>query len=311
MDSCTVTPFCGQDAQYGWDVEHAASTRFARDKSVTDQPVALDQVTGLEWQACPVGLSGNYCTTGTAQKLNWESAVEYCENLVWGGKDDWYLPDPYQLNSIVDYSRNGPAINFEVFYNTPAEYFWTSSSCASKQDNAWCVNFNSGGTNIFAKSFDTFTRCVRQGDSLYVASDSVRLYRHEIVAGEPIVMDNLTGLVWQGCLPGTSGSNCSSGESMKMLWKESLSYCEGLDWGGYNDWRLPNITELQSIVDTRKNGPAVDIEIFPRTPKDAFWSSSTPPQSPNVAWCVSFSTGNLSWSGKQYNGNIRCVRKAR
>jgi len=34
-----------------------------------------------------------------------------------------------------------------------------------------------------------------------------------------------------------------------MNWEESLKYAESLELGGYDDWRLPNAKELQSIVD--------------------------------------------------------------
>ena len=48
-----------------------------------------------------------------------------------------------------------------------------------------------------------------------------------------------------------------------MDWEEALSYCETLDYAGYEDWRLPNAKELQSIVDyTRSpastNSAAID-----------------------------------------------------
>ena len=48
--------FYGQDAQYGWDRDYIMTPRFSRDD--TDEPVVKDNVTGLFWQGCAAGLSG-------------------------------------------------------------------------------------------------------------------------------------------------------------------------------------------------------------------------------------------------------------
>ena len=40
-----------------------------------------------------------------------------------------------------------------------------------------------------------------------------------------------------------------SGSKKGMNWREALKYAETLELGGYDDWRLPNAKELQSIVD--------------------------------------------------------------
>ncbi len=48
-----------------------------------------------------------------------------------------------------------------------------------------------------------------------------------------------------------------------MDWENSLSYAENLELAGYDDWRLPNAKELQSIVDYNRsisatNSAAID-----------------------------------------------------
>lgn len=64
--------------------------------------------------------------------------------------------------------------------------------------------------------------------------------------GNGTVTDSSTGLVWQQAEPGT------------MSWDSALAYCEGLSLTGANDWRLPNIKELESLTDDTRISPALD-----------------------------------------------------
>lgn len=65
-------------------------------------------------------------------------------------------------------------------------------------------------------------------------------------------MDSATGLEWMR-------ADSSSG----LEWDDALEYCNGLTLGGYDDWRLPDAHELQSIVDYSRspdetNSAAID-----------------------------------------------------
>jgi hypothetical protein len=79
---------------------------------------------------------------------------------------------------------------------------------------------------------------------------SILLVASSIYAGVTkdgdIVTDNDTSLIWE------DGSTIA-----KKNWSEAISYCESLELGGYDDWRLPNKNELLSIVDYSKISPAI------------------------------------------------------
>lgn len=100
-----------------------------------------------------------------------------------------------------------------------------------------------------------------------------------------VVADLKTGLTWQRCSVGQSwdGSDCT-GEAISYSWSEGLSLSDG-------KWRLPNITELASLVETACFSPAINMSIFPSTPSDEYWSSSTYYQYGTYAWYVRFSDG--------------------
>ena len=110
--------------------------------------------------------------------------------------------------------------------------------------------------------------------------------------------DNCTGLMWQqDTAPGT------------YTWQEALKYCEGLDLGGHDDWRLPNVRELHSIVDYGRVLPAID-PVF-GAQSDWYWSSSSSAAFPDVAWDVRFYDGNVfRGSRKGGGGFVRAVRNA-
>ncbi|WP_186442918.1 Lcl domain-containing protein [Desulfobotulus alkaliphilus] len=60
---------------------------------------------------------------------------------------------------------------------------------------------------------------------------------------------------------------------------------------GASDWRMPTISELNSIVHRGRGNPSIDIDFFPNTGASNFWSSS-PSASRNVdAWSLSFDDG--------------------
>jgi hypothetical protein len=80
---------------------------------------------------------------------------------------------------------------------------------------------------------------------------------------EPTVTDNVTGLMWQGCVPGLNGAACATGTALKHLYADGHDYCANSDWGGFNDWRLPDRFEIESIANYAGGDNAVRTDVFP------------------------------------------------
>jgi hypothetical protein len=113
------------------------------------------------------------------------------------------------------------------------------------------------------------------------------------------VTDNVTGLMWQRCSAGLSGTGCSTGSAATMTWANAITYCDGLSFGGHADWRLPDEYELQGIIHYGRYNPAIDTTAFPGTLAGGYWSSSTYAGYTNAAWNVHFSYGGVNTNTKR------------
>src|SRR5262245_58960470 len=104
------------------------------------------------------------------------------------------------------------------------------------------------------------------------------------------VTDTCTGLQWRQGRPDTNDDGLLT-EADFLTWCRALSYCEDLVLAGHDDWRLPTLRELQSIVDYGRFNPAID-PIFDAY-STLYWSSTSDASNPSDAWYVAFDTGRL------------------
>ena len=80
--------------------------------------------------------------------------------------------------------------------------------------------------------------------------------------GDGTVTDLETGLMWSKCLLGNSGERCQLGQAEEIIsWQQALDLARDSELAGFSDWRLPNIKELVSLVDTSCS-PAFNSSVF-------------------------------------------------
>ena len=115
------------------------------------------------------------------------------------------------------------------------------------------------------------------------------------------VTDTCRGLMWQKDTADSGGPG---------PWCAALQYCENLSFAGHDDWRLPNVRELQSIVDYGRFVPAIDPVFTAAT--SWHWSSTAYAGDPTVrrpAWAIDFSGGYVDNIEEGFfYGYVRAVR---
>jgi len=123
------------------------------------------------------------------------------------------------------------------------------------------------------------------------------------------VTQKKTGLMWVRCSVGQQwdGSVCK-GEAAIFTWAEALNLANLEKFAGYDDWRLPNKNQLESIVEGRCVEPSVALEVFPSTQSAFYWTSSPYAGLGTGAWSVDFGYGVVTATEKSGKLNVRLVR---
>lgn len=136
--------------------------------------------------------------------------------------------------------------------------------------------------------------------------------------GDGTITDTVTQLMWVKCSYGQSASDCSGGSATRLRWNDALLTVVALNGTGYkghSDWRLPNIKELESLVQIDQHNLAIDGTAFPNTdPTQWYWSSTLAPTGTvlsGAVWGVSFNLGDIGTidpSTSVDNSFLRVVR---
>lgn len=287
----------GQDAQY---------TSFEISLTDNGDGTITDHVTGLTWQQDP-----------SSNTFTWQEAMDYCEVLEFAGYDDWRAPTAKELFSISNFNSGWPYLNTDFFslasgHVTKDEQYWSSNhyvgvTVEGGTDAAFGVNHVTGHIKAYPANATgpiggKYVRAVRGntiGENEYIDN------------GDETITDSSTGLMWM---------KNDNGEGIN--WKVALTYAETSEFAGYDDWRLPNVKELQSIVDYGYSpsatnpdevGPAID-PIFNCTPiiNEAgdddyayYWTSTSALFQENMpyyyAWYVAFGMA-VNGEGEDFHG---------
>jgi len=322
--------FYGQDANYAPCNPQSYTKLDLNGNDLPDDapwPWAMvrDDVTGLIWEVKEskdgtqnynnphdadnryTWYDGSFGKPGTGTDT--EDFINAHNSAQFGGYNDWRLPTIKELSLIIDSDipEPGPTINTDYFPNTGLSFYYWSSNIFPWHESAWAVYFGNGGVGHSNANFTDYyyARAVRGGQSTNNFTDNL----------DGTVSDTSTGLMWQqATAPGTYD------------WEQALTYCENLilnndgEWTSgtpnasgikYDDWRLPNRNELQSIADYSTSNPSIDTSFFPTTFSYRYWQSTTLAGDPRYSMSIQFDYGGVTNFNNYYKSSTYYVRAVR
>ncbi|HMV78892.1 MAG TPA: DUF1566 domain-containing protein [Leptospiraceae bacterium] len=240
--------------------------------------ITKNTLTGIVWKTCAEGKSGSTCATGTASSLNYAGAVAACSalNTVNGGAGyaglkNWRLPTGQEFVQVQN-------------YNTASVYWDTTYFPGAANSDLWASNIllpsGTFGT-VIDSSFNGVPTVQAASSSYAVRCVSGSPFPAPSLAdnGDGTILDKRTGLIWQKCAYGQANDATCSTVPTPITWANALLTCSSLSLAG-KSWRLPNIAELSSIIDTvTKTAPPYVNSVFAGFPEGGqirnFHSSTT------------------------------------
>jgi hypothetical protein len=245
-----------------------------------------DLVTGLCWQrvADPgPGEGGGFVAADTQA---------HCDALRLEGHSDFRLPTRIELVSLVDFSTQSPALDAPAFPGERSEAFWTASAMPGDAEQRFHVNFFFGYTTSNLVAYAQWVRCVRTERRPADGALAPATITAETAT------DAATGLAWQRAI-----------DPAPISFAEAEERCASLVLGRADDFRVPSMKELQTLVHERSSGPLLlDDPLFPNAPEELVWSSSLLASDPARGWLVRFSDGYSLDATLETPGVVRCVR---
>ena len=251
----------------------------------------IDKTLSLMWQ--------NYYDDPYGKE--WQEALAYCEALDLDGYVDWRLPSIKELQTLVNYNEHNPAVESNLWSNLQYEIigsyapgYWSSTKYHKYQNSdAWRITYYNGFIEKDSLSDHNFVRCVRG------LQEGVGSYERN---SNGIVKDTTTGLEWQ---------DHYISDIKETSWNKAIEYCDDLQLASFEDWRLPTINELYSIVDFNRSSPAMDDTVFETMGAYHYWTSTKNDASSGNSRAIylNYDGTNIGSNTSNYNF-VRCVRGA-
>lgn len=250
------------------DGAHAPGRSLLQDRFHVVGELVEDRLTGLVWPRCarPFG-----------EPQHWEEARQAI--AAWNaearhGHADWRLPTRRELRTLVDHARRLPAFPEDhPFTDVFPGWHWTDTPWADDPEYAWRLQFEGGRLFFGRKDEYSLTLPVR-GRCEFLAAAPVEP-RFETTQ-DGLVRDCLTGLLWDR----------DAGGMRMTTWNMACSLAHARRQATGQPWRLPTISELETLVDATRAYPALPAgHPFGRV-ADACWSGTTSGVDPAWAFCL-------------------------
>lgn len=247
--TCPTNP---SDAFYGQFHGIAPSYQNNGNGTITDNN------TGLMW----IQARGN--------KITWDSAFILAAQCNTGGYNDWRVPTIKELYSLINFTgKSGVTRPSCIAYLDTTYFGWTTGNLTlseriiDAQDYSatqytsltmmadttiFGVNFVDGRIKGYPKYIPPANTVGQKMYVRFVRGNTSYGLNNFVDNGDSTITDNATNLMWTKYDDGNG-----------MNWQSALAYAQtknAQNYLGHNDWRLPNVKELQSIVDYTRSPDA-------------------------------------------------------
>jgi len=235
---------------------------------------------------------------------------------------------------------------------TTSSTYWSSTSVAGQARPgdppgptfAWMVGFDDGNVHGVDKSEVNFVRGVRGGSSCFPATGQMTCWDTngnvipcagtgqdgDLRKGAPLsytdngngtVTDKNTGLVWEKLSMDGSVHDVSTTYPWANAFAQHVATLNSTNFAGHTDWRLPNVKELESIMNYQNVDPTVSpafntnctsgctvLTCSCTTSSSGYWSSTTAASNPSTAGVLDTGGGGVCLDSKSFLDNVRGVR---
>jgi hypothetical protein len=249
-----------------------------------------DNVTELMWRRADAAYEGN--------------APAASESLC--GRINWRAPSVHELLSIVHAGKTAAPYVDGSFFEATAAPSLTSETYADGQGEPWAVDFGSAGVaGRYTVGAQELRRARWVSGTSRLDDPASQSYKRTEVPPNYVIIDTSREVMW--LVP----KALEQGDWPQAV--NSVAAVNATAPGGHADWRLPNRSELDSLVNRKLKQPAMDPVVAGAIadPLDAsvvYWSSSAQVSSPTSAWVVDFTYGDISAKLKTQKARLIYVR---
>lgn len=146
---------------------------------------------------------------------------------------------------------------------------------------------NGIGTGYFSSSFSLPVGSGMYYIRAYATNANGTTYGEQVTVIQPY--DELPTFTYNGHTYKVAPDQHTS-TSQYISWSAAYSYCESLSYGGYSDWRMPTLEELQMMYQNRNSIGGFVYRIYNSDDYSCYWSSTE--SSSNVHYSVRWDTGS-------------------
>lgn len=266
--------------------------------------------------------------TGLPANATWNTAESISQT--WDG-EEWYPSETGTYNTNPSSS--------ECRFKCDSDYDWNGSQCWQPVDPC--------DPNPCLNVANSTQECIETGDTTYACkcNSGYNWTGSACTSSGSSTFPECSTADVTPCYDSTSHLTWSKKADTPYTWSDAGTYCDNLTEGGYSDWRLPNISELRTLIKncsgTQMPGGTCGVidtgnsstsclsynscwtesacyscssdstgghSKFGET--GVFWSSSTLSDYTDYAWIVNFGYGNVSFNFFKADNYyyVRCVR---